>query len=269
MLTAIFAALFGVGVQAALFFGFDVSLGWSIFFGFASFFAAQAAAGVALQRRVKAVMAGVQGILVAGQKQLQAKTARWQMSGPGSVQAAQAEIARDTKVFVKAALAETEKLHRFDLWVPLMSRQIATAKLQLYWMIGDFEAVDSLMDKALFVDSDMTAVRMARMYMKGEPDEAIEKVYRRAFSRSRYNGCVLPSALWAWILVKRGNPDGAFKALVGALGKSDDPVLKANHANLRNNRVNQFSNAGLGDRWYALRLEEPRIRMERPRREWR
>ena len=32
---------------------------------------------------------------------------------------------------------------------------------------------------------------------------------------------------------------------------------------LRNNRVRDFSNAGLGEQWYMLMLEEPKIRYER------
>jgi hypothetical protein len=31
-----------------------------------------------------------------------------------------------------------------------------------------------------------------------------------------------------------------------------------------NNRVAHFNNSGLGDTWYALQLEEPRVKMQRP-----
>jgi hypothetical protein len=32
-----------------------------------------------------------------------------------------------------------------------------------------------------------------------------------------------------------------------------------------NNRVAHFNNSGLGDQWYSLLLEEPKVKMQRPR----
>ena len=63
--------------------------------------------------------------------------------------------------------------------------------------------------------------------------------------------------------------DEAFKALTAALRKSDDAVLKTNREHLMNNRVSHFSNSALGERWYSLMLEEPKIRMQRPRQVYR
>jgi hypothetical protein len=34
---------------------------------------------------------------------------------------------------------------------------------------------------------------------------------------------------------------------------------------LANNRVGHFSNAGMGDEWYALHLEQPKVKMQRQR----
>ena len=65
--------------------------------------------------------------------------------------------------------------------------------------------------------------------------------------------------------MKSGDTDGAFKVLTEALKKSDDATLKFNHEQLMNNRVAHFSNAGIGDPWYSLLLEEPRVRTQRQR----
>lgn len=43
----------------------------------------------------------------------------------------------------------------------------------------------------------------------------------------------------------------------------ENQTLKINRDHLANNRVAHFNNAGLGDEWYALQLEEPKIRMQR------
>ncbi len=269
MLTVILTALFGAGVALGLYFGAVFGYGWSIFFGVVAFGVANALVGWFIQKKVKARMSEVQNILMAGQKQIQAKVARWQMRPPSSIQQAQGEILRDTKVFVGDALEASEKLHVFDNWVPLMKRQIATAQFQLHWMVKEFKKADELMPKVLLVDPTMAAMKMARLYMLEKPIEEIEKVYTKAVKRLRYNQNVLLAGTYSWILVKRGDIDGAFKALVRALEKSDNETLKANRDVLANNRVAHFTNNGLGDPWFALHLEEPKMHQQRQRMQWR
>ena len=265
MVTLILAIAVGGGSFAAAYFAGDWGIGWSIFAGVAGFAVFQGVFGFILQKRVKADMEKVQGILLAGQKQLQQKMQRWQMRPPGSVQAAQKEIFEDTKVFVKEALAQTETLRKYRLWVPMMDRQIATAQLQLNWMIKEFKVVDKLMPKALCVDPTMSAIKMARMYALGQPLKEIEKVYRKGVGRTRYNGNVLLAAAMSWMQVQKGETDAAFKTLTEALKKSDNETLKRNHGELMNNRVAHFNNSGIGDQWYSLYLEEPKIHTQRQR----
>lgn len=269
MITLAIAIFTGVATGLLLWFTDVAGYGWSTFFGVLAFGGCQLGAGFFVQRKVKAAMAAVQGILLSGQKQQQAKVARWQMRPPSSIQAAQAELFRDQKVFVKEALAETEKLHKFDLWVPLMARQIATAQFQLHWMMKEFKEVDALMDKAMFIDPTMSAMKLARMQMLEKPLAEMEKVYLKASRRLRYNQNVMLAATWSWIQLRRNDVDGAFKTLTRALEKSDNPVLKANREQLANNRVAHFSNAGLGEQWYALMLEEPKYNQPRQRMQWR
>ena len=265
MITLIFAFAVGGGGFAAAYYAGDWGLGWSIFAGIVGFAVFQGVFGFILQRKVKRDMERVQGILLAGQKQLQQKMQRWQMRPPGSIQAAQNEIFADTKVFVKEALAQTETLRKYRLWVPMMDRQIATAQLQLNWMIKEFKVVDRLMPKALCVDPMMSAIKMSRMYTQGASLKDIEKVYRKGVGRVRYNGNVLLAAAMSWMLVQKGETDAAFKTLTEALKKSDNETLKQNHGELMNNRVAHFSNSGLGDQWYSLYLEEPKVRVQRQR----
>ena len=253
------AIAIGVVVGLGLSFGGVFGIGWSITCGVLAFIVAQVVIGRIIQKRVKEAMDSVQNILMEGQKRLQAKMAR----------AAQAEIARDQKVFVREALEQTEVLHKFDNWVPMMKRQIATAQFQLYWMIKEFKKVDELMPKALFLDPTTNAMKLARMYMTDKPVEEMAAVYEKATRRLRYNQNVLLAAAWSWILIQKKDVDGAFKALNAALEKSDNETLKANRDHLANNRVAHFSNTALGDQWYALLLEEPRIHQQRMRPQWR
>ena len=265
MVTILLAVAAGGGVFAAACFAADWGTGWSIFAGLVGFGIFQGVAGYLVQKRVKREMEKVQEILLGGQKQLQQKMQRWQIRPPGSVQAAQREIEADTKVFVRKALEQTSALEKFRPWVPLMGRQIATARLQLSWMIKDFKTVDALMPKALLLEPTMCAIKMARLYMLKAPTDEIAKVYRKGVSRVRYNGNVLLAAAMSWMQVQRGDADGAFKTLTEALKKSDNETLKQNHELLMNNRVAHFSNAGIGDQWYSLLLEEPRMRVQRQR----
>lgn len=255
------------GVDAALWVLCDSPV-WGAILGVVAFFASQAVIGVKIKGRVTSAMLSVQAILADGQKKLQEKMARWRFRPPGSMKEAQREIARDQEAFVKAALAETEKLRQFKNWVPLMERQIATAQFQLYWMLKDFAKVDELLPKAILVDGIGKSMKLARMFTKGEKPEELAKFYEKAVKRGRYNENALLAATWSWILVSRKDYDGAFKCLTEALKNSDDATLKANHLHLMNNRPAHFSNAGFGDKWYALYLEEPRVRQERQRMQW-
>lgn len=265
MITLFLALAAAFGGFSASCWGADLGIGWSVFFGIVAFGVFQSVVGLTLQRKVKADMMKVQGILEAGQKKIQTKMQRWQMRPPGSVQAAQKEIADDTKVFVKEALAQTETLGRYKWWIPMIDRQMATAQFQLSWMIRDFKKVDELMPKVMFLEPTTVAMKLARMQMKNEDLAEMEKVYRKGSRRLRYNQNVLLAAAWSWILVNRGKVDDAFKALTEALKNSDNDVLRRNHESLMNNRVAHFSNSGIGDQWYSLYLEEPRVKMQRPR----
>ena len=242
---------------------------WGVTLGIVAFLASQAVIGLKMRKQVAAVMQGVQTILQEGQKRVQEKIARWRIRPPGNIKAAQAEIARDQKQFFTAAIEATEELRKFKRWMPMMERQIATAQFQLYWNLKDFAKVDELMGKAFLADPMMKAMKLARMFTKGAETAEMARFYEKSVKRGAYNANVILAAAWSWMLVQRKDIDGAFKVLTEALKNSDNATLKANHVNLMNNRPTHFSNSGLGEQWYALFLEEPRIRQERPRMQWR
>ena len=265
MITMIIALAVSCGVYCALNFAADWSVLWSAISAVGVFMAFQILFGIIIRKKIMAEMQKVQLILAEGQKKVQAKVQRWQMRPPGSIQAAQKEIADDMRIFVKMALAETENLSKFRLFVPMIDRQKATAQFQLNWMIKEFSKCDALMPKVLMADPTLVAIKMARMYMLKKPLEEITQVYTKGVRRLRYNQNVLLAACYSWILMKSEKVDEAFKALTEALKSSDNPTLKANHELLMNNRSAHFSNSGLGDQWYQLHLEEPKVKMQRQR----
>ena len=263
MISIILAIVAAGGVFCAANFAAGCGIGWSIFWGILGFGLFQFGFGYFIRKRMTAEMEKVQGILAGGQKKLEAKMKRWEFRPPGSIQAAQKEMLDDTKLFVHEALKESENLNKYRMWVPMIDRQAATMKVQLHWMVKEWKDVDKYMPKALMLDPMMVAMKMARMYMLGEKTEAIGKIYEKTVKRLKYNQNVVLAALWSWILVQRNEVDAAFKVLTEALKKSDDETLKRNHTELMNNRVAHFNNSGLGDKWYTLMLEEPRVKAQR------
>jgi hypothetical protein len=264
MLTVLINA--GVGVLAMLAFGLTgaANWGWSVFWGVLAFAAGQVGAGVLIQRRVKAGMGEIEAILKDGQRRLQAKVNQWQMRPPGSIKQAQIEMERDQRRSVERALEASKGLERFARWSPLMGRQIATMRLQLYWMLKEFKKVDELMPKALLMEPMMVAIKMARMQMTGAT-EGLDALFRKQARRLRYGQGALLYGLYSWILVQNQNPGEAHKVLIQACEKMENETIKRNREHLANNRVGQFSNAGLGEEWYALHLEEPKVKMQRQR----
>lgn len=263
MIIIVLALAAGGAAYAGAFYGLEWGRGWSITSGVIVMFLSQMGMGFWFQRKIKADMAKVQRILEAGQARIKEKYRRWQTRPPSSVKAAQKEVLDDTRLFVKEALAQTETLRKYRWMVPMIERQIATAQFQLNWMAKDFKAVDKLLDKAIMADPSMSAMKMARRYTTGADMAEIEKIYRKATRRLAYNGNVLLAAAMSWMQVQKNDIDGAFKTLTEALKKSDDAVLKRNHELLMNNRTAHFSNSGLGDQWYSLYLEEPKMRGQR------
>ena len=267
MYSILIACALASGVFSGLF--FPGILGWG--FSLALSVAAFVVAFILIQRLFKgpvmAVQAQMQERMAQGQAQIQSKVQRLQMriNSMGALKQAQTEVERDQRRLVEEALAYTKGLERFVGWIPLMDRQIASMRLQFYWALKDYAKVDELMDKALMVDPMLVAIKIARLYQRDVPSEQIAKVYASAVRRIRYNAGVPVFAVWSWILVKRNDIDGAFKVLTEAIGKTDNAVLKANHSALQNNRVTAFSNQSLGEQWFMLHLEEPRIRPQRAR----
>ena len=70
MLTIAIACATGACVGLGLYFGDVFGYGWSSFFGVLSMIAVNAVAGYLVKKRIEAVMADVQGIMLAGKKKM-------------------------------------------------------------------------------------------------------------------------------------------------------------------------------------------------------
>jgi hypothetical protein len=127
----------------------------------------------------------------------------------------------------------------------------------------NYAEVDRLLPRCIVLDPMTAAMKLARMHVRKDPGQ--DKFFEKQVSRLRYGDGALLYSLQAWSLVQRGDIPAAHAVLVRAGKKMENAVIARNAEELANNRAKHFSNAGLGDEWYALGLETPRVKMQRPR----
>ena len=265
MITVILNVLAAVAVGVVLTLAGASPWYWSIVWGALVLVAGQLAVGWVLRRRLGAVNAQVQAVMQAAQANMQAKLRRWRTRQMTNQKAAEAELARDRDAMIAEVQAILRPLERYRLWIPLLGRQLATMELQFAWQKKDWARVDELLPRALFVEPLLVCMKLARLWRREAPTEELRKVFRKATRRARYGTTALVYATYSWMLLKRGEVDEAFRALVEADKKNEHATLKANRDALANNRLAHFSNAGFGEEWYALFLEEPKLRAQRVR----
>ena len=261
MFTLILSGVLGVALMLGLGLTDTSAWGWAVLFGVLLFLSCNTIAGLFFKKRIKAIADEMQGTLLTLQKQVQAKTNAWRFRPPGSPKQAQIEMQKMQHVFIEKALGQSTAFEPYFKWVPLLRRQIATQRMQLHYQDRNFAEVDRLLPNCLFMDPISMAMGLARKYANKDPklDEFFEKNARKL----RYGQGAVFYGLYAWIAVKRGDLDAAINVLLRAGKKMENETLKRNVEVLQNNKAKQFSLAGLGDEWYALGLEEPRIKMQR------
>lgn len=224
---------------------------------------------IALSRVLRHFMGGVQlemqQVMADYQQRMQSKIQRWRTKPVSSPKAAENELAKDRDEMISKIQAILQPLEKYRLWIPLLGRQLATMELQFAWQKKDWKRVDTLFPRALMIDPMLLTMRLARLWQQEASAEELETYFRKVTRRARYGSSALLYATYAWMLVRRNDLDGAHKVLIEANEKNEHPVLKSNRDLLANNRVGHFSNAGFGEEWYALWLEEPKMRAQRQR----
>jgi tetratricopeptide (TPR) repeat protein len=219
------------------------------------------------RRRMEAIFKEVQSHLENTQGQLRRRITTIQNKNMGGGKAVQKLLEQDQEKAIHEAIAIIDRIAPLKKWNLLAERQANTLKGQLYYQIKDFENASKCLEKSLVPTPDplTLAFRMALMYRAEHYDE-IGKAFKRGVKRFKDEKGVLLYALYSWVLVKREQIDEAIAVLEAGKTKTEDETLKQNWEHLANGRVRHFSNAGLGEQWYALHLEDPkpvRIRQTR------
>ncbi len=261
MLSLLIALIFGTATAAAV----SRLLGWSwgILCGCIALMLAQLLTGLIIRRRLKHITTDIQKIMEAAQTKISRKVQKLQQHPIGNVKLAQQQLEKEQYAAVMDALSVTEAARPYYKWNFMLKKQISTMQMLLYYQIRNFAEVDRLMPHCILLDARSVAFKLARMYRNNADASDMKRFFRRKSRRFKGDDCALLWSLYAYIQVRRGDIAGALSTLVEAKKYTDNPVVLENWERLANGKVKHFSNAGLGDLWYSLYLEEPKIKVQR------
>jgi len=269
ILLSLMASAIVVGVLIAS----TVSIGSMVFFGILSFILSFYLIAFFTRKKIKAVQNELQEIMLVGQQRMNRKVQQFQSKPGGNLKLIQRQIDADQNQLYKQGLEFTSRLEPFKKWSLLMGRQIATMQLQFSYQLKDYKRVDEILNTRglfkgpLLMEPILVAMKMAREF-KNEEIKRAEKTFKRHLKWFRGDRATLLYGLMSWIYVKEGEIEKARDLLSKAKDAIDNDTFALNWERLSNNKVKNFSNAGLGEEWFALYLEKPpapkqqRVRMK-------
>lgn len=240
----------------------DLSTGGTVASGIGGFLIPQLLIGFLVRKKVVAIKNGLEEIVMTGQKRLNRKVQQFQTKPGGNIKVIQRQIENDQKVIFNQALDYIENFKPYQKWNLLMGKQISTMRLQFLYQLKEFEQVDELLAEKSPLKSPMmmepllVAMKMARQFKK-KNIEAAEKTFKKRVKWFRGDRGSLLYGLMSWIYVKEGESEKARQLLLKGKESTANEVLANNWELLSNCKDKQFSNAGLGEEWYGLYLENP------------
>ncbi len=239
-----------------------VSTGATVFYSIAGFAGTFFLVGFLPRKKMSKIQGELQASMQAAQGRMQRKVKQFQNKPGGNVKQMQRQLEMDQKAMFKEGLEFTKRLEPFRKWSLLTGRQIATMRLQFHYQLKEFDQVDEILATCgflrgpLMIDSMAVAMRMARCY-KNDDLAGAEKVFKSRIRWTWGDRGTLLYGLMSWIYVQVGQPNEARQVLLKAKEKTGNDTFKKNWEHLSNDRAKSFSNAGLGDQWYSLYLENP------------
>jgi tetratricopeptide (TPR) repeat protein len=241
------------------------STGWAVFLTLVGFIVPTVLLNLWNRRRLERVFQGVQESIQQDQEGLRKQLNQMQSRMGGATKGLQKQVQKKQQDGIRRALGMLDDVKPLHIWNFLAERQANTMRAQLHYQLGEFDQADEYLKKCFVMDPLTLAIKMARAYKRDDP-KTVEKLFKKGKKRFKGDQGVLIWGLYSWILVRQDRIDEAVKVLAEAKEKVDNAELAANWDHLVNGRVKQFSNAGLGDQWYALQLELPkqkRVRQSR------
>lgn len=244
---------------------------WIVLSGIGGYLVMSLLISLVLRKKLGAEQNELQEMMLNAQARIQRNIQQAQHkpgANPAQLQK-QAELQQNE--VLKKALKQIERLEPYRRWAPTLGRQIATMRLQFLYQLKRFDQVDEILAtrgffrKPMLMEPTQVGMKLARLYKRGEMEE-LEKQFKKHIRWMRGDRGTLLYGLMSWAWVKKGETDKAFELLAKAKEKTGNETLARNWEQLANKRVKKFSNAGLGEEWYALNLEPPpKPKMQRAR----
>lgn len=265
MLTILCSSLAGLLAGFGTYYGARIPWGWALFFGILAFVVINLIVSLMIRRVTGVLNKRIEMAMLETRQKLEAMQNRFAYRPAGSQKQMMAMLEKEQNLGIRKALEGCNGFEKLYLWSPLLKKQINSMRVMFHFQLKEYDKVDELLPQCLMMDPQLMALKMARMYKKGEEPAAIDKFYMKKCASLKGERCVLPVALYSWILVKQERSDEAFKVLSAAKNRCDHEVIVTNWEHLANNRIKSFSNAPLGELWYAMGLEEmkmPKMRQQ-------
>jgi len=257
LISALVSAGLAVGLPAA-----GVNRGTTVFFSILGFIAAYYLVGFVVRKRIGKVQKELEEIMKTAQQRMNRKVQQFQTKPGGNVKLLQRQLEADQTAVFQQGLDFTKRLEPFRKWSLMMGRQIATMRMQFLYQLKEFDQVDEILSSGglfkgpVMMEPMTVAMKMARQF-KNNDIEGAKKTFKRRIKWFRGDRGTLLYGLMTWILVQEGKTDEARELLVKAKETTYNDTFTRNWEQLSNDRVKSFSNAGLGDQWYGLYLENP------------
>lgn len=253
MLSILIAVIVGAAVAVAMIVD-QQHIAWSIVSGIAGYVIVQIIISLVLRKKINAVQAGLQAEMNADRERINRQLMTFQQRQPGNMNGLRQLADRLQGEVSRKLLAATDRFKVFYPWSPMLYKQINAMKMQLYFQIRDYEEVDKLLPKSMLIDPLSLSIKLVRMFKND--DRELDTFYTKKCSRFKSDQGAFIACVYAWIKLKQQDIQTAVSALQAARKLSDHPVLVENLDKLLNDRKKDFSNAGFGEQWYALGLEE-------------
>ena len=239
----------------------DQPIGMSVFYAVVIMFVLQMLIALFIRIKSGKIQKEIEAVMQEAQAKANRMMAQFERRPPSSVKAAQQQLEKVQTDAIRKTLELCEKYNPYFKWNMLLPKQINAMKVQLYFQLREFGKVDELLKKALLLDARTRLIKLVRMYKKEDP--ALDKFFQRKFVRLKGDDGAFAACVYAWMKVRQEKYDDAVAVLVRAKKLSDNAVLLENHERLVNKKYKHFTNAGFGDQWYSLYLEEPKVKMQR------
>ncbi len=234
---------------------------WGMLCGVAGALIVWAVLGLLLRKRIAGQQQKIQEIMQSAQHKVNRQMEMFQRRPPSSEKAARQIVEKIQLDAVRKALTELDNFKVFYKWNMLLPKQINTMKVQLYYQLKEYGKVDELLPRSLLFDVHSVAIKLVRMYKN--KDAKLDKFFQSRVRRFKGDNRAFLASVYAWMKVRQEQPELALKALLDSKSTSDNPVMLENIERLTNGKLRHFSNSGFGDIWYALALEEPKVKVQR------